>query len=133
MSVFKGNSILLLLIVVIVLFSLQHGTDSVGTPFEYYQLVMRWPKAVCYHKPDQPYPCVVDQDHLPMRFTLHGLWATNWTNLKDEIKCDEAGIPFQIDEVYIFNILVVYMYVCVCVSINCRFLLTKLVQQLFYR
>ncbi|KAM5575211.1 hypothetical protein ABKV19_014247 [Rosa sericea] len=96
MSVFKGNSVLLLL--VLVLFSLQHGTDSLGKPFEYYQLVMRWPKAVCYHKPDEPYRCVMEADRVPLRFTLHGMWASNWINVGDGIDCDEAGTPFQIDE-----------------------------------
>ncbi|XP_004301433.1 PREDICTED: ribonuclease S-7-like [Fragaria vesca subsp. vesca] len=59
---------------------------------------MRWPKAACYHKPAEPKICVMDDDHVPMRFTLHGMWATNWTNIKDEIRCEKAGTPFDEDE-----------------------------------
>ncbi|KAL6184507.1 hypothetical protein ACLB2K_045908 [Fragaria x ananassa] len=78
MSVLQGIPLVLVLVV---LLSLQYGCESQGTPFQYYQLVMRWPKAACYHKPAEPKICVMDDDHVPMRFTLHGMWATNWTNI----------------------------------------------------
>ncbi|KAL6176736.1 hypothetical protein ACLB2K_053369 [Fragaria x ananassa] len=96
MSVLQGIPLVLVLVV---LLSLQYGCESQGTPFQYYQLVMRWTKAACYHKPAEPKICVMDDDHVPMRFTLHGMWATKWTNIKDGIRCEKAGTPFDEDEV----------------------------------